>query len=224
MIKKIIQKLEYYSSSHIIWPAIDYELVDYKNRGLLKGKILNAGAGWRKIDHLIEGELVNQDLRWTEESRTHIQIYSPLHQIPLPKDDLDGIICLAVLEHVENPIEVVAEFFRVLKPGGFCIASVPFLQPEHKCPTDFQRYTRDGLVCLFEKSGFAVKESRCLFNVYHTIHWILSEYFGLFKANKSMLLLKYAILPILGKLAKTSTIRSDVISTAFQVLAYKPST
>ena len=217
---KILSKLNYYSSSHIIWPEIDYELINFKERGLLSGKILNAGAGWRKLDHLVQGELINQDITWPEDKRTHIHIYSPIHKIPVDDNTFDAIICLAVLEHVENPIDIVKEFHRVLKPSGYCIASVPFLQPEHKCPTDFQRYTRDGLVYLFKNNGFEVSESYCLFNVYHTLHWILTEYFSLFK-NKRMQILKWFVLISIGRLAKKSNLKSDIISTAFQVLAKK---
>ena len=115
-----------------IWPPIDYELADIASKGLLGGKVLNAGAGWRDISHLVAGELVNQDLTWEGDERTNIDIYSPLHRIPVPDSTFDAILCIAVLEHVVNPVEVVEEMARVLKPGGCLVASVPFLQPEHK--------------------------------------------------------------------------------------------
>jgi ubiquinone/menaquinone biosynthesis C-methylase UbiE len=62
-----------------------------------------------------------------------------------------------VVEHVANPAAVVAELYRVIEPGGHLIAR-PFLQPEHKVPTDFQRYTRDGLIDLLTDFGFSVTE------------------------------------------------------------------
>lgn len=37
----------------------------------------------------------------------------------------DVIICLGVLEHITNPEDVVKEAYRVLKPGGIAIFSVP---------------------------------------------------------------------------------------------------
>jgi ubiquinone/menaquinone biosynthesis C-methylase UbiE len=111
---------------------------------------LNAGAGTRYISHLIEGKLVNQDIRWDNDTREHIDIFASLNQIPRPDNTFDGIVCIAVLEHVDDPYTVVSEFYKVIKPLGYVIASVPFLQPEHKIPTGFGRYTRDGLKLLFE--------------------------------------------------------------------------
>jgi ubiquinone/menaquinone biosynthesis C-methylase UbiE len=92
------------------------------------------------------------------DTRTNVDIVSPLHSIPRPDGTFDTILCIAVLEHVENPEEVTAEMSRVLKPGGYLVATVPFLQPEHKIPTDFQRYTRDGLSTLVARHGFIVMD------------------------------------------------------------------
>ena len=120
-ITKLVSRLNYYASSHHIWPELDYELLDFKRRGMLSGKVLNAGAGWRKLDHLVEGELVNQDIKWPEDQRTHIHVFSPIHQIPVQDNTFDMIVCLAVLEHVENPTEIVKEFLRFSSPGGIAL-------------------------------------------------------------------------------------------------------
>ncbi len=45
--------------------------------------------------------------------------------IPRPDHSFEVIICNHVLEHVENDRTALAEFFRVLKPGGFAILQVP---------------------------------------------------------------------------------------------------
>ena len=38
--------------------------------------------------------------------------------IPLPDASLDAILCTEVLEHVLDPMAVIKEFSRLLKPGG----------------------------------------------------------------------------------------------------------
>lgn len=204
-----------------IWPAIDPELQPAREMGLLRGRVLNAGAGWRDISHLIDGELINQDLPYDGDQRSNIQIYSPLHRIPEADDSFDSIVCIAVMEHVENPEEVVPEFFRVIKPGGHVIVSVPFLQPEHKVPTDFQRYTKDGLERLFRHHGFEVISCKPLFSVYHTLHWILYE---LVRLNQSLhfKLLRYTLVPFVGWLARRSDLQSEKLASVFQLIARKP--
>ena len=209
------------TSQAAIWPPIDYELADLRH--LLKGKVLNAGAGWREIGHLIDGELVNQDLPSDNETRTNIHILSPLANIPRPDHSFDAVVCIAVLEHVENPEQVVAEMFRVLKPGGHLIASVPFLQPEHKVPTDYQRYTRDGLERTLRNGGFEIVRTEAMFSVYHTLHWILFEALRT-RNGLTTVVLRNSLLPTLALLARRSQWKSDVVASAFRSVARRPAT
>jgi 2-polyprenyl-6-hydroxyphenyl methylase/3-demethylubiquinone-9 3-methyltransferase len=45
--------------------------------------------------------------------------------IAVDNSSLDGILCSSVLEYVSNPAACLAEFSRVLKPGGVLLVSVP---------------------------------------------------------------------------------------------------
>lgn len=208
------------SSQAIIWPSIEYELTEAKKLNILKGNVLNAGAGTRDISHLIEGDLINQDIAWESENRKNIDIYSPIHQIPRPDCFFDCILCIAVLEHVINPQEVVAEFFRVLAPNGYVVASVPFLQPEHKIPTDYQRYTRDGLETLFRNSGFEIVSIKPLFTVFHTIHWIVYEWLHT-QNTLPYKALRVLLLPLLVYMATHSKLQSEKLASVFQIIARK---
>jgi len=73
-------------------------------------------------------------------------------------DRYDTVLLLEVLEHVPNPQRVVSEIFRVLRPGGKVILSVPHLSRLHEEPFDFYRYTRHGLKHLFDQAGFRAIE------------------------------------------------------------------
>jgi SAM-dependent methyltransferase len=201
-----------------VFPEIDADLREH--RSILKGKVLNAGAGWRDVSHLVEGELVNQDITYPGDERTNIHIYSPLHHIPVAADHFDAILCIAVLEHVENPEEVVPELYRVLKPGGHLVLEVPFLQPEHKVPTDFQRYTKDGLVRLVAHHGFRVEGIKGLFTVYHTLYWQVFIWLHL-KRNIFYLVLRIMLLHPLLWAARHSKTYSDRLATGFQLIAVK---
>lgn len=142
---------------------------------LFRGRVLNAGAGNRDISHLVQGDLVNQDIE-TGLHNERIHIYSPLHEIPVEDGHFDVVICNAVLEHVHNPEEIMDELHRVLRPWGTLYLTIPFMQPEHRDPTDFQRYTIDGIRLLCERHGFAVRETEPLHSVHTTLAWIVHEW------------------------------------------------
>jgi len=52
-------------------------------------------------------------------------LHFDLHQIPLPDNSYDWLMCNHVLEHVENDHQVMTEVLRILKPGGRAILQVP---------------------------------------------------------------------------------------------------
>lgn len=46
---------------------------------------------------------------------------SDITQMPLPSESLDRIICFCTFPHINNKMDALKEFFRVLKPGGVLI-------------------------------------------------------------------------------------------------------
>lgn len=80
-------------------------------------------------------------------------ILGDIKNIPLKNESVDAIICRAVLEHVDDPFQAVAEMHRILKPDGQCLISLPFLYPYHAEKGfygDYFRYTKDGVKLLFK--------------------------------------------------------------------------
>ena len=78
----------------------------------------------------------------------HPDIVGDIHALPFENNSQDALICIAVLEHVEDPALAVREMYRTLKPGGFCFIYVPFLYYYHAHKgyyKDFWRFTKDGL-------------------------------------------------------------------------------
>jgi ubiquinone/menaquinone biosynthesis C-methylase UbiE len=57
--------------------------------------------------------------------------------IPVPGGIFDAVLCTEVLEHVSEPIKVVYEFARILKPGGKLILSAPLGSGIHQHPYHF---------------------------------------------------------------------------------------
>ena len=112
----------------------------------LKGAVLNAGCGGRDVTPLLvrngAARVTNCDL----DPKIPGAIRCDLSAIPLADASFDAVLCNAVLEHVQLPQRVVSELRRLTRPGGVLVLGVPFLQPYHPHPTDFRRYTREGLV------------------------------------------------------------------------------
>ena len=71
------------------------------------------------------------------------------HELPFTDASFDGVWIQAVLEHVLDPAQVVAEIHRVLKPGGLVYADTPFMQQVHEGAYDFTRFTLSGHRWLF---------------------------------------------------------------------------
>lgn len=66
-----------------------------------------------------------------------IDIIADAIQLPVREATVDFVLCTEVLEHVPNPIQVVAECGRVLKPGGKIILTAPLGSGLHQQPYHF---------------------------------------------------------------------------------------
>jgi SAM-dependent methyltransferase len=91
------------------------------------GIILDCGAGRRDVylSNVVNFEVVNYDTT---------DVMGVGETLPFNDSTFDGVISVAVLEHVKYPFRCASEICRVLKPGGWLFCSVPFLQPYHGYP------------------------------------------------------------------------------------------
>jgi len=85
----------------------------------------------------------------------------------LPCDDgsFDCVLSSQVLEHVLDPSQYLRESFRVLKAGGSLILSTHGIWPYHPDPTDFWRWTIDGLQREISLAGFEVIKVKSVFGL-----------------------------------------------------------
>lgn len=80
--------------------------------------------------------------------------------IPFPDAHFDTILCTEVLEHAPEPVALIAEMARVLKPGGTLIATVPFSARVHYAPYDFHRFSKYALDRMFASFAHVHIEER----------------------------------------------------------------
>lgn len=82
----------------------------------------------------------------------------------LPFDDgaVDCVLSVQVLEHVWDIDSYLRECRRVLKPGGRLVLSTHGTWLYHPHPTDYRRWTRDGLVRELAERGFEPESIQAL--------------------------------------------------------------
>ncbi len=155
------------------------------NRFDEKQLILNLGSG--KKDY--RKNVVNLDIQRSSKTNT----VSDAHFLPFKAKSFDGIICIAVLEHVKNPFQVIEEMKWILKENGRIFVDIPFMYRYHPSPTDYIRLTKDGIRNLFKDfreidcgigGGPASTLSMVLTEFFssmtssYTLHTILLTFFG----------------------------------------------
>jgi len=84
-----------------------------------------------------------------------VDVVGDIHELPGSwAEKFTSVLCSEVLEHVARPWVAVPELFRVLQSGGHIIITVPFCFPVHAYPSDYYRYTDEGVKVLLGDAGF----------------------------------------------------------------------
>lgn len=111
---------------------------------------INLGSG---TTHL-HPQVVNVDVV----AKPGVQVVTSGVELPFGDASLALVISQEVLEHVEHPREWLNEVRRVLRPGGWFYCQVPFIIGYHPGPTDFRRYTCQGVEQLFAEPEWRLLE------------------------------------------------------------------
>jgi SAM-dependent methyltransferase len=131
--------------------------------------VLDAGAGFRRHPHK---NVINMEIY----DYPSTDILSIGQDLPFRDGVFDGIISVAVLEHVDDPFLCASELGRVLKPGGKIYCCIPFLQAEHGYPSHFFNCTRFGIRRLFSSLNLDRHYLEAANQPIFTIHQILGHY------------------------------------------------
>lgn len=84
-------------------------------------------------------------------------LMDPSGEIPMADANADFVVSFQVLEHVRNVSAHLATNRRLLRTGGRMFLSTHGVWPYHPHPTDYWRWTRDGLLVTLEDAGFKIE-------------------------------------------------------------------
>lgn len=132
-------------------------------------------------------------------------VFADARSLPLRDKAIDAVAAFQVLEHTPDPGQVIAEAYRVLKPTGAFLVTVPQSYPIHGAPHDYFRYTAYGIRHLLERAGFRVVSIRgngsfgsymgLMVNQYFFQHFF--EFRSRYAVKAALALLKVVLTPAL---------------------------
>lgn len=149
------------------WYAAKRAVIRRKAAGLPIGRALDVGAGSGGTTAVL------RDLGWQVQALEYSPaaaqgcrardipvVRADARSLPFPDGSFDLVLSTDLWEHVEEDDQVAAEAFRVLKPGGVLLLSVPagrVLWSGHDLALGHvRRYERDTLRAVVEGAGFRV--------------------------------------------------------------------
>ncbi|WP_421840172.1 class I SAM-dependent methyltransferase [Mycobacterium sp.] len=137
-------------------------------------RVLDAGAGIAPYRHHFEHVTYETaDFGAVDKQYAHLDYTCRLEELPMADETYDLVLCSQVLEHVPDPIAVLREIRRVLKPDGQAWLSAPLFYEEHETPYDFCRYTQFAWRRMAAEAGFTVESLEWLEGYYGTISYQL---------------------------------------------------
>lgn len=179
-----------------------------------KGNLIDIGCGLKPYKGMCAPYITKHmgiDHPGSMHGKTEIDSFAVAYGLPYKENTFDSALSTCVLEHLEEPQIAINECFRVLKPGGYTIFSVPFIWHVHEAPRDFFRYSKYGLEYLFKKSGFEIVEIDALSGFWVTFGQLLM--YNLYRFNRSIIrilhimdliaLIVFGIVYLLEKIDKT---------------------
>jgi len=185
---KILKNIMHYNSFRPSWMGMFRDPFYITRKGLFKeisslaamvsGRVLDIGCGSKPYADIFNcDEYIGLEIDTPENrSKSKADLFYAGKSIPAKDSSFDWVVSFEVLEHVFNPDEFLAEVYRVIKPSGGLIMTVPFVWDEHMQPYDYARYSSFGLKFMIEKHLFHVMEHRKSIDDIRVIFQLINGY------------------------------------------------
>ncbi len=200
---------------------------------LIRGSFLDVGCGIMPYRDMILKDApfitryIGLDIE-TDIYKAPVDLRWDGKRIPLADASVDCAMATEVLEHCPEPLVVLKEIRRVLRPGGVFFFTVPYIWPLHDAPHDFFRYTPFALEKLLMDAGFEHAQVKALGG------WnaSLAQMIGLWLKRAPMPdevrgRMTQQLWPLYSELIKTDELPSDpragnTMSTGWSGVAFAP--
>ncbi len=160
-----------FMASHRLVPVasrlcFEHLIEAYENAltGYAAGRLLDLGCGYVPYYEMYRSLV--QDVTCVDWERSlhksdYLDEIADLNEpLPFASESFDTVLLTDVLEHIFNPVQLVSEISRILRPSGNLIIGVPFLYWLHEQPHDYYRYTEFALRKMCGGSGLDVVQLR----------------------------------------------------------------
>ncbi|MBT4689124.1 MAG: class I SAM-dependent methyltransferase [Rhodospirillaceae bacterium] len=141
----------------------------HQRRELIKGRVLNMSGvqHWFSFVYELETvkEVVVSDYSEAEVEkfgyRTKVDVIGDFsaETLPMEAESLDTILCLSVLEHCDDPFQMIINLGQLLRPGGYLFVECPFAYIDGHLDPDNWRFCRDGYRLLAKKAQLDLVET-----------------------------------------------------------------
>lgn len=163
-----------YKCEHLGWKLSDYY---FKKLGVpIKGKIVEQGAGSFWLSSYLSTFSEVNEIIGVELSKDRVLAYrdialslflgakkekiryviGDMHELNIPDNSVDLVVCDAVLHHADNLVVVLRESHRVLKSGGWFVAlrEPTISKLRMREPLFHSRYPEDGTAQYYYRDGW----------------------------------------------------------------------
>lgn len=125
----------YRYEDHYWWFVSRRELVDALVRRLPlspEAIIVDVGCGTgataaqlRKYGMVIGVDISPLALSWSRQRGLNNLLLAAAERLPIARESADVVVATDILEHLDDDVAVLKEFYRALKPGGYVVVTVP---------------------------------------------------------------------------------------------------